>query len=669
MKASSRPARRGTACRPARAATPRTTPEALPGERQALRVLELERAAALVDPDRRCPFGSSEVELAPVPPPGREPAAGAGHLPLADGGREVGDEDLAAAGLVGLIRDPAPVRRQGGRSLVEAAAGQADQLGRVGHRHVRDVEARLGLLRVSDEQGPSGDQPVHVERRLLQQRLLRAAPRGGLDPQVRCAPAPAGGGRDGDARAVRRQHAADVARQRTRTWSGSPASSGGRSPTRRRWRPRRPSAVASRFGRRRRGAVRPDPDPDRSRTAHRRCRAACRRGPATRAGTGAGASGGSPGCRRETPRTAPGRAGSSTRPRRRSAAAAAAVPALRRRSVARRGCRRPRRTGNRRRTAGWSPARAARAASPPSSDPTAIAPTASVARSRVVKRNVAPVRQEPGVAVRRRPGLTTRVAAAGVPPASGTFTSGPAMSGANTIVPSTPQLPPRPALASQTTCTGPPAASTFLRRLSAKKATERLSGDQNGKRRPIRSRERAWSRPTRDRGPRGWAARRLGDDERQSPAVGRERHGALHDTGAVGSSGGGTTSLTNGRSASRATPRSRSAQPKPATAAAAQPAARIQASRSRLLRRSASVVGTPACEPASPIQRSSLATSWALCQRSSGSFSRHFFTTWSSAGGIIGWTDEIGGGCDARIAAIRLVFDLPSKARRAVAIS
>ena len=36
---------------------------------------------------------------------------------------------------------------------------------------------------------------------------------------------------------------------------------------------------------------------------------------------------------------------------------------------------------------------------------------------------------------------------------------------------------------------------------------------------------------------------------------------------------------------------------------------------------------------------------------------------------MTGWTDEIGGGCDARIAAIRLVFDLPSKARRAVAIS
>ncbi len=94
-----------------------------------------------------------------------------------------------------------------------------------------------------------------------------------------------------------------------------------------------------------------------------------------------------------------------------------------------------------------------------------------------------------------------------------------------------------------------------------------------------------------------------------------------------------------------------------------------QASRSRLRRRTEKVAGTPAWDPASPIQRSSLATSWALCQRSSGSFSRHLFTTWSSAAGITGWTDEIGGGCEARIAAIRLVFDLPSKARRPVAIS
>ena len=241
------------------------------------------------------------------------------------------------------------------------------------------------------------------------------------------------------------------------------------------------------------------------------------------------------------------------------------------------------------------------------------------------------------------------------------------MSGAKTIVPSTPQLPPRPADASQTTCTGPPVASTLLRRLSAKKATERLSGDQNGKPAPSVPASGLVSPDERSR------TARLGRPASAATNTSRRPSGesamAPSTTPASRTSGGGTTSLTNGRSASRATPRSRSAQPRPATAAAAQAAARIQARRSRLLRRSASVVGTPACEPASPIQRSSLATSWALCQRSSGSFSRHFVTTWSSAGGITGTTCEIGGGCDARIAAIRLVFDLPSNARRAVAIS
>jgi hypothetical protein len=44
-------------------------------------------------------------------------------------------------------------------------------------------------------------------------------------------------------------------------------------------------------------------------------------------------------------------------------------------------------------------------------------------------------------------------------------------------------------------------------------------------------------------------------------------------------------------------------------------------------------------------------------------------TTWSSAGGITGWTDAMGAGGDERMAAIRLVLDLPSKARRPVAIS
>ena len=51
----------------------------------------------------------------------------------------------------------------------------------------------------------------------------------------------------------------------------------------------------------------------------------------------------------------------------------------------------------------------------------------------------------------------------------------------------------------------------------------------------------------------------------------------------------------------------------------------------------------PAAEP-SAIHLSSLPTSAALCQRSSGSLARHVFTTRSSAGGDIGCDREIGGG-------------------------
>ena len=80
-------------------------------------------------------------------------------------------------------------------------------------------------------------------------------------------------------------------------------------------------------------------------------------------------------------------------------------------------------------------------------------------------------------------------------------------------------------------------------------------------------------------------------------------------------------------------------------------------------------LATPTCDPAWLIQASSLTTSWADCQRSSASFSRHWRTTWSSAGGATGTTLEIGAGCDDMIAAARLVFEPPSNARRPVAIS
>src|SRR5689334_2302268 len=91
--------------------------------------------------------------------------------------------------------------------------------------------------------------------------------------------------------------------------------------------------------------------------------------------------------------------------------------------------------------------------------------------------------------------------------------------------------------------------------------------------------------------------------------------------------------------------------------------------RSRLLRRETTVAGAPACEPASAIQESSLLTSCALCQRSSGSLARQVFTTRSRAGGVIGTTVEIGGGSRSRIAAIVLARLDPENAFRPEAIS
>ena len=74
-------------------------------------------------------------------------------------------------------------------------------------------------------------------------------------------------------------------------------------------------------------------------------------------------------------------------------------------------------------------------------------------------------------------------------------------------------------------------------------------------------------------------------------------------------------------------------------------------------------------EPASRIHVSSFNRSCALCQRSSGSFIRQAATTRSRAGGVSGWRREIGGGSEARIAAMRLAWLFPLKARWPVAIS
>src|SRR5262249_47633483 len=79
-------------------------------------------------------------------------------------------------------------------------------------------------------------------------------------------------------------------------------------------------------------------------------------------------------------------------------------------------------------------------------------------------------------------------------------------------------------------------------------------------------------------------------------------------------------------------------------------AARIQPARSRFCEECLPDPGCPAREPLCAIQRSSRATSAALCHLSSASFSRHVLITCSSAGGDIGCMLEIGSGSLSRIA-------------------
>src|SRR5579864_5607061 len=66
------------------------------------------------------------------------------------------------------------------------------------------------------------------------------------------------------------------------------------------------------------------------------------------------------------------------------------------------------------------------------------------------------------------------------------------------------------------------------------------------------------------------------------------------------------------------------------------------------------------CEPPSSIHLHSSQRSFAVCHLLSGSLERHFFITRSSAGGVIGWREEMGRGSISRIFAIRLAWLLPS---------
>src|SRR5262245_22568899 len=71
----------------------------------------------------------------------------------------------------------------------------------------------------------------------------------------------------------------------------------------------------------------------------------------------------------------------------------------------------------------------------------------------------------------------------------------------------------------------------------------------------------------------------------------------------------------------------------------------------------------------SAIHFSSSITSWAVCQRSSGSLARQFFTRRSNAGGESGCIEDIGCGSEDKIAAIKLAWLFPVKAFLPVAIS
>src|SRR5277367_3911830 len=73
------------------------------------------------------------------------------------------------------------------------------------------------------------------------------------------------------------------------------------------------------------------------------------------------------------------------------------------------------------------------------------------------------------------------VTATGVPPLVLTRIKGAMGLGENRITPSAPQAPPRPKMTSASDCAEPPLISIVFSLFSAKKPSDRLSGDQKGK--------------------------------------------------------------------------------------------------------------------------------------------------------------------------------------------
>ena len=74
-------------------------------------------------------------------------------------------------------------------------------------------------------------------------------------------------------------------------------------------------------------------------------------------------------------------------------------------------------------------------------------------------------------------------------------------------------------------------------------------------------------------------------------------------------------------------------------------------------------------EPPSAIHWSWSLASCAVWKRSSGSLARHVRTTRSSAGGVIGWSAEIGAGSSFMIEEMSEAWLVPVKAFRPVTIS
>src|SRR5712692_6124970 len=225
------------------------------------------------------------------------------------------------------------------------------------------------------------------------------------------------------------------------------------------------------------------------------------------------------------------------------------------------------------------------------------------------------------------------------------------------MIPSRFQLPPRPLWASLIVSGGPPEASIFFNLPLAKNPRNRLSGDQNGHAAPSvpasGCAEIAASGRTK--------SMRLpsASDPAKATRLPSGESAIAPEPKANCTFSGGRIEERKTRGGSGLFPSIQAAR---ATAATVERRAQTAQSRSRLRRRATTDAGRPTCEPLSAIHWSWSRTSCAVWKRSSASLERQVFTTWSRAGGVIGWTVEIGGGSVWRIAPIVDAWLVPENA-------